>query len=135
MDGVLGVLEWARLLLGGFVTSAGFGGLMTGLGVLVAVQKNLSDRRTVHDSAERDRWWKTFDWVDKNIDELDPDTFADVYSELLDASTVAGQRAILGGLMAKYQAHILTRAEAQREKELAKRAEAEHATAFRRFRR
>lgn len=115
MNSVLGFLEWARLLLGGFVTSAGFGGLMTGLGVLVAVQKNIADRQNMHDSAERDRWWKTFDWVDKNIDELDPDTFADVYAELLDASTVQGQRAILGGLMAKYQAHTVTRDEAKRE--------------------
>ena len=121
MDGLLDFLTWARLLLGGFVTSAGFGGLMTGLGVLVAVQKNINDRRTVHDSAERDRWWKTFDCVDKNIDELDPDTFADVYAELLDASTVQGQRAILGGLMAKYQAHTVTRAEARREAALGRR--------------
>lgn len=112
------VVEWLRLPLGAFMTSAGFGGLMTGLGVLVAVRKNSTDRRAVQDSAERDRWWKTFDWVDKNIDEMDPDTFADVYSELLEASTVRGQRAILGGLMAKYQAHTLTRGEARRESAL-----------------
>ncbi|GEM_PF-1846454 len=115
MDALLDFLNWVRLTLGGFMTSAGFGGLMAGLGVLVAVQKNINERRTVHDSAERERWWKTFDWVDKNIDELDPDTFTGVFQELLDASTVQGQRAILEGLMANYQAHTVTRAEARRE--------------------
>jgi len=107
MDG-----EGLRLALGTFLSSPGFGGLMTGAGILAGVRTASADRREADrarvdarrdaDAAdERDRWWHMVSWLDANAEELDAAATLAMWEQLDRLATTRGQGAMMEAINRK----------------------------------